>query len=43
MVICYTYMNDKLYEYVHILIMLIGSFLVFWCFHVEKPYNNHII
>ncbi|CAD8043447.1 unnamed protein product [Paramecium primaurelia] len=43
MVICYTYMNDKFYEYVHILIMLIGSFLVFWCFHVEKPYNNHII
>ncbi|CAD8052528.1 unnamed protein product [Paramecium sonneborni] len=43
MVICYTFMNDKVYEYVHILIMLIGSFLVFWWFHVEKPYNNHII
>ncbi|CAD8048146.1 unnamed protein product [Paramecium sonneborni] len=43
MVICYTFMNDKIYEYVHILIMLIGSFLLFWIFHVERPYNNHLI
>lgn len=43
MVLCYTFMNDKIFEYVHILIMLIGSFLLFWSFHVEKPYNNYII
>lgn len=43
MVVCYTYMDNKLYEYLHILIMLAGSFLVFWSIHVEKPYYNFII
>lgn len=43
MVICYTYMDNKLYEYLHVLIMLAGSFLVFWSIHVEKPYYNFII
>lgn len=43
MVLCYTYMDNKLYEYLHILIMLGGSFLIFWSNHVEKPYYNYII
>ncbi|CAD8157654.1 unnamed protein product [Paramecium octaurelia] len=40
MVICYTFMNGKSYEYLMILIMMIGSFTIFWKIHVEAPFNN---
>ncbi|CAD8209105.1 unnamed protein product [Paramecium pentaurelia] len=40
MVICYTFMNGRNYDYLMILIMLIGSFIIFWKIHIEQPFNN---
>ncbi|CAD8203560.1 unnamed protein product [Paramecium pentaurelia] len=40
MVICYTFMNGKNYDYLMILIMMVGSFTIFWKIHVEAPFNN---
>ncbi|CAD8162069.1 unnamed protein product [Paramecium octaurelia] len=40
MVICYTFMTGKNYDYLMILIMLIGSFIIFWKIHIEQPFNN---
>ncbi|CAD8126295.1 unnamed protein product [Paramecium sonneborni] len=40
MVICYTFMNDRNYDYFMILIMLIGSFIIFWKIHIQQPFNN---
>ncbi|CAD8075781.1 unnamed protein product [Paramecium primaurelia] len=43
MVICYTFMNGKNYDYLIILIMMVGSFTIFWKIHVEAPFNNMYI
>ncbi|CAD8125809.1 unnamed protein product [Paramecium sonneborni] len=43
MVISYTFMNGKSYDYLMILIMLIGSFIIFWKIHIEQPFNNFYI
>lgn len=40
MIICYTFMVGRSYDYLFILIMLIGSFIVFWKLHIENPFNN---
>ncbi|CAK66138.1 unnamed protein product (macronuclear) [Paramecium tetraurelia] len=40
MIICYTFMVGRSYDYLFILIMLVGSFIVFWKMHIENPHNN---
>lgn len=41
MVICYTYMVGRSYDYLFILILTIGSFTIFWKIHVEGPNFNY--
>ncbi|CAD8126292.1 unnamed protein product [Paramecium sonneborni] len=43
MIICYTFMVGKQYDYIFILIIVIGSFFVFWKMHVENPHYNKYI
>ncbi|CAD8213537.1 unnamed protein product [Paramecium octaurelia] len=43
MIICYTFMTQKQYDYLFIFMIAIGSFLVFWKMHVENPHNNKYI
>lgn len=33
-------MSGRNYDYLMILIMMVGSFTVFWKLHVESPFNN---
>lgn len=43
MIICYTFMTGRTYDYLMILIMMVGSFTIFWKIHVEAPYNNIVM
>ncbi|CAD8157650.1 unnamed protein product [Paramecium octaurelia] len=40
MIICYTFMVGRSYDYLFILIITIGSFTIFWKMHIENPHNN---
>ncbi|CAD8075777.1 unnamed protein product [Paramecium primaurelia] len=40
MIICYTFMVGRYYDYLFILIILVGSFTIFWKMHIENPHNN---
>ncbi|CAK82689.1 unnamed protein product (macronuclear) [Paramecium tetraurelia] len=40
MIICYTFMVGRSHDYLFILIIMIGSFIIFWKMHIENPHNN---
>lgn len=43
MIICYTFMTGRSYDYLMILMMMVGSLVVFWKIHVESPHNHIVI
>ena len=40
MVICYTYMEDEIFDYFFVFIMTLGSITILHYNHVNKPFNN---
>jgi predicted membrane channel-forming protein YqfA (hemolysin III family) len=43
MVICYTFMDSAVYDYLMIAIMLVGSYTIFWKIYLDNPFYNRII
>ena len=43
MVLCYTFMVGRSYDYLFLLVIVLGSFTVFWKSHVENPHNNYYV
>ena len=40
MVICYTYMEDEIFDYFFVFFMTLGSITILQYNHVNKPFNN---